>query len=125
MEISPKYKRVLLKLSGEALSGKNSILDYEFIDNVSSYYRMYPKPVKGTDVTVAGQNCTQYTYTCDGTTYTYDVYDNSLTLKRVESYDGYTNVVEFVDYDTITALSVEVQSIVNASGINTYEPPTE
>lgn len=101
------------------------LFNYEFIDNVSSYYRMYPKPVKGTDVTVAGQNCTQYTYTCDGTTYTYDVYDNSLTLKRVESYDGYTNVVEFVDYDTITALSVEVQSIVNASGINTYEPPTE
>lgn len=31
----PKYKRILLKLSGEALSGKNGILDFDFIASVA------------------------------------------------------------------------------------------
>ena len=31
----PKYKRILLKLSGEALSGKNGILDFDFISSVA------------------------------------------------------------------------------------------
>ena len=31
----PKYKRVLLKLSGEALAGENSILDFDFISSVA------------------------------------------------------------------------------------------
>lgn len=32
---SPKYKRVLLKLSGEALSNKEGILDFDFISSVA------------------------------------------------------------------------------------------
>ncbi|MBO7302635.1 MAG: UMP kinase [Clostridia bacterium] len=32
---SPKYKRILLKLSGEALADKNGILNFEFIASVS------------------------------------------------------------------------------------------
>ena len=31
----PKYKRILLKLSGEALSGKDGILDFDFIASVA------------------------------------------------------------------------------------------
>lgn len=31
----PKYKRILLKLSGEALSGKDGILDFDFITSVA------------------------------------------------------------------------------------------
>ena len=31
----PKYKRILLKLSGEALSGKDGILDFDFISSVA------------------------------------------------------------------------------------------
>ena len=31
----PKYKRILLKLSGEALSGKDGILDFDFIGSVA------------------------------------------------------------------------------------------
>ena len=31
MNMQPKYKRVLLKLSGEALSGNGGILDFDFI----------------------------------------------------------------------------------------------
>ena len=32
---SPKYKRILLKLSGEALAEKNGILDFDFISSVA------------------------------------------------------------------------------------------
>ena len=32
---NPKYKRILLKLSGEALADKNGILDFEFIASVA------------------------------------------------------------------------------------------
>jgi uridylate kinase len=32
---TPKYKRILLKLSGEALSNKDGILDFEFISSVA------------------------------------------------------------------------------------------
>ena len=32
----PKYKRILLKLSGEALSGKDGILDFDFIASVAN-----------------------------------------------------------------------------------------
>ncbi|MBE6593005.1 MAG: UMP kinase [Ruminococcaceae bacterium] len=31
----PKYKRILLKLSGEALSGNNGILDFDFISSIA------------------------------------------------------------------------------------------
>ena len=31
----PKYKRILLKLSGEALSGNGGILDFDFIASVA------------------------------------------------------------------------------------------
>lgn len=33
--LQPKYKRILLKLSGEALSGKDGILDFDFITSVA------------------------------------------------------------------------------------------
>lgn len=33
--LTPKYKRILLKLSGEALSNKDGILDFEFISSVA------------------------------------------------------------------------------------------
>jgi uridylate kinase len=33
--MAPKYKRILLKLSGEALASKDGILDFEFIDRVA------------------------------------------------------------------------------------------
>ena len=32
---NPKYKRILLKLSGEALAGKDNILDFDFITSVA------------------------------------------------------------------------------------------
>ena len=32
---APKYKRILLKVSGEALSGENGILDFAFIDRIA------------------------------------------------------------------------------------------
>ena len=32
---TPKYKRILLKLSGEALQGKDGILDFDFITSVA------------------------------------------------------------------------------------------
>lgn len=32
---APKYKRILLKLSGEALAAENGILDFDFIDRVA------------------------------------------------------------------------------------------
>ena len=31
----PKYKRVLLKLSGEALQGKDGILNFDFIASIA------------------------------------------------------------------------------------------
>lgn len=34
-DLQPKYKRILLKLSGEALSGKDGILDFDFIRSVA------------------------------------------------------------------------------------------
>jgi len=33
--VQPKYKRILLKLSGEALQGKDGILDFDFISSVA------------------------------------------------------------------------------------------
>lgn len=33
--LKPKYKRILLKLSGEALLSKNGILDFDFIDEIA------------------------------------------------------------------------------------------
>ena len=99
--------------------------DYEFLDNISEYYRAYPKPEKGSSVTVAGKNCTRYTYTYDGTSYTYDVYDGNLTLKFIESYDGYTNTVEFTKFDAVNAFSADIQSLVTASGIGSYTPTAE
>ena len=76
-------------------------------------------------MTVAGKNCIRYTYTYDGTSDTYDVYDGNLTLKFTESYDGYTNTTEFIKYETVNTFSADVQSIVTASGISTYTPPAE
>lgn len=99
--------------------------DYEFLDNISEYYRAYPKPEKGSSVTVAGKNCTRYTYTYDGTSHTYDVYDGNLTLKFIESYDGYTNTVEFTKFDAVNAFSADIQSLVTASGIGSYTPTAE
>ena len=32
----PKYKRVLLKLSGEAISGKDGIIDFDFLDRIAA-----------------------------------------------------------------------------------------
>lgn len=32
---NPRYKRVMLKLSGEALAGKDGILNFDFLDNVA------------------------------------------------------------------------------------------
>ena len=32
----PKYKRVLLKLSGEAISGKDGIIDFNFLDRIAA-----------------------------------------------------------------------------------------
>ena len=32
---APKYKRILLKLSGEALSSQSGILDFDFIDRIA------------------------------------------------------------------------------------------
>ncbi len=34
-QVNPKYKRILLKLSGEALSAENGILDFDFITSVA------------------------------------------------------------------------------------------
>ena len=34
-EAAPKYRRILLKLSGEALAGENGILNFEFISSVA------------------------------------------------------------------------------------------
>ena len=31
-----KYKRVLLKLSGEAISGQGSIIDFDFLEDIAS-----------------------------------------------------------------------------------------
>ncbi len=33
--IKSKYKRILLKLSGEAISGKNGIIDFDFLDRIA------------------------------------------------------------------------------------------
>ena len=32
----PKYKRILLKLSGEAISGKDGIIDFDFLDRIAA-----------------------------------------------------------------------------------------
>ena len=36
MNMQPKYKRVLLKLSGEAINGKDGILNFEYIKEIAS-----------------------------------------------------------------------------------------
>ena len=96
--------------------------DSEFLDNISKFYRDYPRPVAGSAVTVAGKDCVEYTYAYDETTYTYAVYDGHLTLKFQESRDGYTTTVEFIKYETVNAFSADVQSIIDASGIADYTP---
>ena len=36
-EVKPQYKRILVKLSGEALSaGKDGILNYDFLEKIGS-----------------------------------------------------------------------------------------
>ena len=34
--LEPKYKRVLLKLSGEAISGRDGIIDFDFLDRIAA-----------------------------------------------------------------------------------------
>lgn len=34
--LEPKYKRILLKLSGEAISGKDGIIDFELLDRIAA-----------------------------------------------------------------------------------------
>ncbi len=34
--LEPKYKRILLKLSGEAISGRDGIIDFDFLDRIAS-----------------------------------------------------------------------------------------
>ena len=34
--IEPKYKRILLKLSGEAISGSDGIIDFDFLDRIAA-----------------------------------------------------------------------------------------
>ena len=99
--------------------------DYEFLENISKFYHAYPNPVKGSEVTVGGKTCTEYTYAYEGTTYTYAVYDGNLTLKYSESYDGYDMTVEFTGFEAATAFTADVQTIINASGIHSYTPEAE
>lgn len=101
------------------------MLDYTLIDEFSRYYREYPKPEAGATVTVAGKNCQQYTYQYDDRTYTYAVYDNSLTLKYVQKDEWGESITEFLNYDEISAFSAEAQSLIDASGIASYVPPAE
>ena len=101
------------------------MLDYTLIDEFSRYYREYPKPEVGATVTVAGKNCQQYTYQYDGRTYTYAVYNNSLTLKYVQKDEWGESITEFLNYDEISAFSAEAQSLIDASGIASYVPPAE
>lgn len=34
--LEPKYKRILLKLSGEAISGRDGIIDFDFLDRIAA-----------------------------------------------------------------------------------------
>ena len=60
-----------------------------------------------------------------GRTYTYAVYDNSLTLKYVQKDEWGESITEFLNYDEISAFSAEAQSLIDASGIASYVPPAE